>query len=836
MVNRIPGRLVVATIAVAIGLGLHATPAGAATQSFFVGADEDAFVWGNSQLNSSIARTLGLKAIRVTLRWRPGEATVPTDSQSALDRLVLEASGLRVVVSIYGAAADAPRTADARAQYCGFVADLLKRNPQIDDVVIWNDPNDSTFWSAQFGPGGQSIAPADYEALLAECWDAAHAVRDGANVVSLMVSKAPPAPGSFTLGYHAPAAWISGLAAAYKASGRTKPIFDTFGYIPHAIGSSERPWLAHPAGSTISIGDYAALMQALGDGFHGTAQPVPGEQTTTIWYLAQGFQTAPDASKASLYSGTETDPAPVPAWSAEETSDTGQGPALDQPMQLADAIKVAYCQPAVGAYFNFHLVDEKDLAGWQSGVFWADGTPKPAYQALRRTAAEVNARSIDCTSFSSGAPPRPAPVQPVGKPLEIQGVQVSSVGSYAATLGWRTSSPATVQVSYGVADFGVPTTWAPVAQGASTVSLTGLAASTTYRVWIRAVGDDGQRVQTSLDVTTHGPLAHPSATLGRDQGAVLLDGEPFFPMMLYSVCPWQYGPALDAGINVFSLNACGTLQTQLNILGGAAYSAGVAGGHTGSGPGLIGWFHYDEPDGANVGAAELPGPPSGIGGLSFLTLTNHFYSGAAALDWGRGMYPGLIAKADVVGFDLYPLQEWCRPNRLADVYYAQRELVKLSGDKPTFQWIEAANWKCPDGATAVTPATTRAESWMAIAGGAHGLGYWPASWPAANGRAIAAVGRDVARVGPAIYRPDEPVSVDTPPVVVSARTWGGALYVIAVNSGYSATQTTFKVPALDGRTLTVMGESRRLASDGDSFTDSFAPLAVHIYIAAPATS
>jgi hypothetical protein len=34
----------------------------------------------------------------------------------------------------------------------------------------------------------------------------------------------------------------------------------------------------------------------------------------------------------------------------------------------------------------------------------------------------------------------------------------------------------------------------------------------------------------------------------------------------------------------------------------------------------------------------------------------------------------------------------------------------------------------------------------------------------------------------------------------------------------------------------VMGEGRRLASKGDSFTDSFAPLAVHVYIAPPADS
>ncbi len=79
----------------------------------------------------------------------------------------------------------------------------------------------------------------------------------------------------------------------------------------------------------------------------------------------------------------------------------------------------------------------------------------------------------------------------------------------------------------------------------------------------------------------------------------MLDGEPFFPMMLYSVCPDQYGAALAAGIDLFALNACGTFQSQLNALGGAAFSAGVAGGRAAAAAGSIGWFHYDEPDGTN---------------------------------------------------------------------------------------------------------------------------------------------------------------------------------------------------------------------------------------------
>jgi hypothetical protein len=49
--------------------------------------------------------------------------------------------------------------------------------------------------------------------------------------------------------------------------------------------------------------------------------------------------------------------------------------------------------------------------------------------------------------------------------------------------------------------------------------------------------------------------------------------------------------------------------------------------------------------------------------VTFLPLSNHFFSGADPLPQGRSMYPGLIATSDMIGFDLYPLQGWCRPDR-----------------------------------------------------------------------------------------------------------------------------------------------------------------------------
>ena len=81
------------------------------------------------------------------------------------------------------------------------------------------------------------------------------------------------------------------------------------------------------------------------------------------------------------------------------------------------------------------------------------------------------------------------------------------------------------------------------------------------------------------------------------------------------------------------------------------------------------------------------------------------------------------------------------------------------------------------------------------------------------------------------------MSVDPPggPVKAGAHTDGGALYVVAVNSSFSPARATLHVQGLAGRTLQVFDENRNVAAQGDAFTDDFAPLAAHVYIAAPAS-
>ena len=77
------------------------------------------------------------------------------------------------------------------------------------------------------------------------------------------------------------------------------------------------------------------------------------------------------------------------------------GPAPDQATQLADSLRMMYCQPHIAAVFNFLIRDETSLEGWQSGVLWADGSRKDSYDFFRSIVREVNERRVDCAALKA---------------------------------------------------------------------------------------------------------------------------------------------------------------------------------------------------------------------------------------------------------------------------------------------------------------------------------------------------------------------------------------------------------------------------------------------------
>jgi hypothetical protein len=200
-----------------------------------------------------------------------------------------------------------------------------------------------------------------------------HRMRSDVNVIS---STAPR---------HLPLRFLRELGDAYARSGRTRPLVDSFGHNPYPQHAAESPAVAHLDGY-VGQGDYPTLVRVLHESFAGTPQPVPGERGVTIWYLETGFQTVPPFG-SPLYFGRENEQRALPA-----LADSG----VDQAKQLRDAIELAYCQPAVGALFNFQLADERRLGGWQSGLLWANWTPKPSLHAVREVVVAIERRAVDC--------------------------------------------------------------------------------------------------------------------------------------------------------------------------------------------------------------------------------------------------------------------------------------------------------------------------------------------------------------------------------------------------------------------------------------------------------
>ena len=134
----------------------------------------------------------------------------------------------------------------------------------------------------------------------------------------------------------------------------------------------------------------------------------------------------------------------------------------------------------------------------------------------------------------------------------------------------------------------------------------------------------------------------------------------------------------------------------------------------------------------------------------------------------------------------------------------------------------------------ITPATIRTESWLAIAGGAHGLAFFPPDWDVDAAPAIGSVVEQIRRLEPALLQPVEAVQVEAAPGVrASARSYHGAVYVIAVNAGTSTTNVRLTVPGLGDRILSELDGARTFQARGGTFSDRLGPLRTRIYVAAP---
>jgi hypothetical protein len=312
-----------------------------------------------------------------------------------------------------------------------------------------------------------------------------------------------------------------------------------------------------------------------------------------------------------------------------------------------------------------------------------------------------------------------------------------------------------------------------------------------------------------------------------------VNGNAVFPRMVWRQCPTYYPTSLGAGINLFLGVSCSGPDEQFDRLAGRAMSTVDAKTPGISGPGKVGWHLPDEAD-VSVGSADTLPRPKGNGRVTFLTLTDHFSVRAAPPPNGKGIYPAFFDSADVIGFDTYPVEVRCSLAQIDNVYWMQRELVALTRGKPTFQWIEAAPMEHCRENEDPTPEVVRAETWLAIAGGARGIGYFPDWWAENIRNEVRLTNREILALAPALLAPVAKANWSTEsPVRVGARRYNGATYVVAVNTSTAQASVTFSIPGLGGRALRVFRDGRTVKPLGDLVTDRLPGLGVAVYITSP---
>ena len=344
-----------------------------------VGVLEDAVKWPDAKTADervAFAGRAGFSALNITTAWAPGQ-TQPDPGELQILRNVAhatESQGLQLLITVYAARPRyAPMTDAQQTRYAAFMATLARDLPSVDGFAVWNEPNLNTFWLYQYDSSGQDIAAPAYTSLLAHTYDALKAVSSkikiyGGNLAPRGFEDAEsPRP------THSPTQFIRDMGAAYRASGRTKPIMDVFALHPYQTRSAIPPGQPH-TGTSLGLGDYDKLVALLGAAFDGTAQ---AGSKLPIAYTEFGVQSLIPASELGSYTN------------ADSPLGKDAVPEKTQAEYYEQAFELAACQPNVIGVYIFHLFDESDLNRWQSGPYYTNTNPKSSLEAIASAAKKA---------------------------------------------------------------------------------------------------------------------------------------------------------------------------------------------------------------------------------------------------------------------------------------------------------------------------------------------------------------------------------------------------------------------------------------------------------------
>jgi cellulase (glycosyl hydrolase family 5) len=363
-------------------VGTSSASPGIGSGTFTVGVTEDA-PQGYDDGGLAMFTTMtgyGLSVDRMTVTWDHTQPSTITNA-AALTRAIDAATkaGVKVVLSIATAAPDdgylsSSNAYDAFAQFCVKVAQTF---PQVQDIIIGNEPNKQIFNSPSWN-GTQPVGAFNYEKELAAAYDALHAFNPNVDVVGLALAPRGSDPSATSNVGISPVQFINGMGQAYKASGRSAPIADNVSFHPYPNpNSADDPPAKGYQWPNAGVANLDRLEQAWWDAFNGTAQPLFQEDGTRSvaasgksfvkWILDElGYQV----------------PTPQPGYTDTENWKTVSEDV--QAQYYAQIVSKLTCDPRVASLLIFHWIDETNRrSGFQSGFADISGRIRAAAAAVK---------------------------------------------------------------------------------------------------------------------------------------------------------------------------------------------------------------------------------------------------------------------------------------------------------------------------------------------------------------------------------------------------------------------------------------------------------------------
>jgi hypothetical protein len=395
------------------------------------------------------AKDIGYQDLRMTVQW--DEATPTTipyqgNLEAAIDCALL--NNVRPILAVYPLHPWAIGSNDGQQQaFANFVALVGEAFPQVQNIIVGNEPNVNRFWQPQYS-GGQDAAARDYEHTLAYSYDKLKVARPDATVWGPAISsRGNDSASAASNPSHSPVWFIKYMGDAYRASSRAKPIFDEFNVHPYPPTQDTDPFSKPFQWPQAGAANLDRVKQALYDAFHGTAQPIPAEQTggATAQFASQGLPIDLDeAGQQTAVTGHESAYTSAP----ESISPISEAQQSTNHVELAE---IAACDPDVKALLYFPLIDDTQLSsGFQSGNLFADQTPKQSYAGVKTKIASAKGNCQRTTKSWQhttgvigaqgvwGGPGTDAGSQAPNRPSKMTGLQtgvtVNEDATYVATL------------------------------------------------------------------------------------------------------------------------------------------------------------------------------------------------------------------------------------------------------------------------------------------------------------------------------------------------------------------------------------------------------------------